>query len=75
MARLGLLAAAFANGTIGVYSLPHPQALAAHHQSKGKTNMLFSKKMYVFILYTIPLVQMFFGTKQFGLVLHNLYSL
>ncbi|KAI7799988.1 general transcription factor 3C polypeptide 2 [Triplophysa rosa] len=36
LARLGLLAAAFANGTIGVYSLPHPQALAAHHQSKGE---------------------------------------
>jgi len=36
MPRLGLLAAAFSNGTIGVYSLPHPEALAAHHQSKGK---------------------------------------
>ncbi len=36
MPRLGLLAAAFSNGTIGVYSLPHPEALAAHHQSKGE---------------------------------------
>uniref|UniRef100_A0A8C1EMF7 General transcription factor IIIC, polypeptide 2, beta n=1 Tax=Cyprinus carpio carpio TaxID=630221 RepID=A0A8C1EMF7_CYPCA len=35
MPRLGVLAAAFSNGTIGVYSLPHPEALAAHHQSKG----------------------------------------
>ncbi|XDV41432.1 hypothetical protein PO909_010309 [Leuciscus waleckii] len=38
MPRLGLLAAAFSNGTIGVYSLPHPEALAAHHQSKGETS-------------------------------------
>ncbi|XP_051954861.1 general transcription factor 3C polypeptide 2-like [Xyrauchen texanus] len=38
MARLGLLAAAFSNGTIGVYSLPHPEALTAHHQSKGETS-------------------------------------
>lgn len=36
MPRLGLLAAAFSNGTIGVYSLPHPEALAAHHQNKGE---------------------------------------
>ncbi|XP_055041525.2 general transcription factor 3C polypeptide 2 [Misgurnus anguillicaudatus] len=36
LARLGLLAAAFSNGTICVYSLPHPQALAAHHKSKGE---------------------------------------
>uniref|UniRef100_A0A673MA45 Uncharacterized protein n=1 Tax=Sinocyclocheilus rhinocerous TaxID=307959 RepID=A0A673MA45_9TELE len=36
MPRLGVLAAAFSNGTIGVYSLPHPEALAAHHQSKGE---------------------------------------
>uniref|UniRef100_A0A8C1TW61 General transcription factor IIIC, polypeptide 2, beta n=1 Tax=Cyprinus carpio TaxID=7962 RepID=A0A8C1TW61_CYPCA len=32
MPRLGVLAAAFSNGSIGVYSLPHPEALAAHHQ-------------------------------------------
>ncbi|XP_026070429.1 general transcription factor 3C polypeptide 2-like isoform X1 [Carassius auratus] len=38
MARLGVLAAAFSNGSIGVYSLPHPEALAAHHQSKGETS-------------------------------------
>ncbi|KAK7133784.1 hypothetical protein R3I94_015600 [Phoxinus phoxinus] len=38
MPRLGLLAAAFSNGTIGVYSLPHPEALAAHHQSKGESS-------------------------------------
>ncbi|XP_067274009.1 general transcription factor 3C polypeptide 2 [Pseudorasbora parva] len=38
MPRLGLLAAAFSNGTIGVYSIPHPEALAAHHQSKGETS-------------------------------------
>uniref|UniRef100_A0A8C1MXL2 General transcription factor IIIC, polypeptide 2, beta n=1 Tax=Cyprinus carpio TaxID=7962 RepID=A0A8C1MXL2_CYPCA len=38
MPRLGVLAAAFSNGTIGVYSLPHPEALAAHHQSKGETS-------------------------------------
>uniref|UniRef100_A0A671QGD0 Uncharacterized protein n=1 Tax=Sinocyclocheilus anshuiensis TaxID=1608454 RepID=A0A671QGD0_9TELE len=36
MPRLGVLAAAFSNGTIGVYSLPHPEALTAHHQSKGE---------------------------------------
>ncbi|XP_051501296.1 general transcription factor 3C polypeptide 2-like [Myxocyprinus asiaticus] len=35
MARLGLLAAAFSNGTIRVYSLPHPEALTAHHLTKG----------------------------------------
>uniref|UniRef100_A0A8C1HVS7 General transcription factor IIIC, polypeptide 2, beta n=1 Tax=Cyprinus carpio carpio TaxID=630221 RepID=A0A8C1HVS7_CYPCA len=28
MPRLGVLAAAFSNGSIGVYSLPHPEALA-----------------------------------------------
>ncbi|XP_016324770.1 general transcription factor 3C polypeptide 2-like isoform X2 [Sinocyclocheilus anshuiensis] len=38
MPRLGVLAAAFSNGSIGVYSLPHPEALAAHHQSKGETS-------------------------------------
>lgn len=38
MPRLGLLAAAFSNGTIGVYSLPHPEALATHHQSTGETS-------------------------------------
>ncbi|XP_052443079.1 general transcription factor 3C polypeptide 2 isoform X2 [Carassius gibelio] len=38
MPRLGVLAAAFSNGTIGVYSLPHPEALAAHHRIKGETS-------------------------------------
>ncbi|KAK2883984.1 hypothetical protein Q8A67_017621 [Cirrhinus molitorella] len=38
MPRLGVLAAAFSNGTIGIYSLPHPEALAAHHQSKGESS-------------------------------------
>nr|AAI59229.1 Si:ch211-245h14.3 protein [Danio rerio] len=36
MPRLGVLAATFANGTIGVYSLPHPEALEKHYQSKGE---------------------------------------
>uniref|UniRef100_A0A8C2H2F5 General transcription factor IIIC, polypeptide 2, beta n=1 Tax=Cyprinus carpio TaxID=7962 RepID=A0A8C2H2F5_CYPCA len=43
MPRLGVLAAAFSNGTIGVYSLPHPEALAAHHQSKGEEMVLTLK--------------------------------
>uniref|UniRef100_A0A672RYC2 General transcription factor 3C polypeptide 2-like n=1 Tax=Sinocyclocheilus grahami TaxID=75366 RepID=A0A672RYC2_SINGR len=41
MPRLGVLAAAFSNGSIGVYSLPHPEALAAQHQSKGSNDLFY----------------------------------
>ncbi|KAI4893402.1 hypothetical protein NFI96_033624 [Prochilodus magdalenae] len=36
MPRLGLIAAAFSNGTIAVYSLPHPKALISQKQAKGE---------------------------------------
>lgn len=34
--RLGLMAAAFSNGNIGVYSLPHPEHLGATNQATGE---------------------------------------
>ncbi|XP_060770165.1 general transcription factor 3C polypeptide 2 isoform X2 [Neoarius graeffei] len=36
--RLGLLAAAFSNGNIGVYSLPHPEHLKAQNQPTGESS-------------------------------------
>uniref|UniRef100_A0AAR2KK21 General transcription factor IIIC, polypeptide 2, beta n=1 Tax=Pygocentrus nattereri TaxID=42514 RepID=A0AAR2KK21_PYGNA len=36
--RLGLIAAAFSNGTIAVYSLPHPKALTAQSQARGESS-------------------------------------
>ncbi|XP_036437078.1 general transcription factor 3C polypeptide 2 [Colossoma macropomum] len=36
--RLGLIAAAFSNGTIAVYSLPHPKALTAQSQARGEAS-------------------------------------
>ncbi|XP_062858056.1 general transcription factor 3C polypeptide 2 isoform X2 [Trichomycterus rosablanca] len=37
MPRLGLIATAFSNGTIAVYSLPHPEPLIAQQQATGDT--------------------------------------
>ncbi|XP_028809417.1 general transcription factor 3C polypeptide 2 isoform X2 [Denticeps clupeoides] len=36
MARLGLLAAAYSNGKILIYALPHPNSLLAHRKSQMK---------------------------------------
>ncbi|XP_017349715.1 general transcription factor 3C polypeptide 2 [Ictalurus punctatus] len=36
--RLGLIAAAFSNGNIGVYSLPHPEHLQAQNQATGESS-------------------------------------
>ncbi|XP_030628070.1 general transcription factor 3C polypeptide 2 [Chanos chanos] len=39
MARLGLLATAFSNGTISIFSLPHPEALRAHRTGRSRGEM------------------------------------
>ncbi|XP_076872830.1 general transcription factor 3C polypeptide 2 [Brachyhypopomus gauderio] len=38
MPRLGLIAAAFSNGSIAIYSLPHPEALMTQHPVTGKAS-------------------------------------
>uniref|UniRef100_A0AAY5EV06 General transcription factor 3C polypeptide 2 n=1 Tax=Electrophorus electricus TaxID=8005 RepID=A0AAY5EV06_ELEEL len=38
MPRLGLIAAAFSNGSIGVYSLPHPEALMTQNPATGEAS-------------------------------------
>ncbi|XP_072536005.1 general transcription factor 3C polypeptide 2 isoform X2 [Salminus brasiliensis] len=38
MPRLGLMAAAFSNGTLAVYSLPHPEALKAQNRVIGESS-------------------------------------
>ncbi|XP_066532194.1 general transcription factor 3C polypeptide 2 [Hoplias malabaricus] len=38
MPRLGLIAAAFSNGTIAVYSLPHPEALKRQNKASGEAS-------------------------------------